>query len=241
MRAGWFILGIMGVVCIAAVLQIYKYYRPGTADLDDVRKRVQPKLVEALAEKGLELGSRIYIRIFKHTSELELWIEGENGFELAKIYPICTYSGALGPKLKEGDDQSPEGFYQVSARQMNPNSNFHLSFNLGFPNAYDRAYGRTGSFLMVHGGCVSVGCYAMTNRGIEEIYLAAQAAHEGGQQAFDVHAFPFRMSDANLAHHQGSEWFEFWQDLKPAYDIFEATRQVPQVKVKGKSYQIAAF
>ena len=79
-------------------------------------------------------------------------------------YPICLWSGRLGPKLREGDRQAPEGFYTVSAEQLNPNSRWHRSFSLGFPNAFDQAHGRTGSFIMVHGGCPSIGCYAMTDR-----------------------------------------------------------------------------
>lgn len=161
--------------------------------------------------------------------------DGET-FTLFKGYPICAWSGNLGPKEKEGDGQSPEGFYFVPPDAMNPNSQFHLSFNLGFPNAYDRAHGRTGSFLMVHGDCVSIGCYAMTDKAIEEIYVLAEAAHTGGQSYFRVHIFPFRMTDENMSAHDASPWIDYWRNLKAGYDAFEDTRIPPNVRVENKNY-----
>ncbi|MEM8617038.1 MAG: L,D-transpeptidase family protein, partial [Pseudomonadota bacterium] len=144
----------------------------------------------------LEPGTETFIRIFKQENELELWLKApnENQYELSKTFPICAWSGALGPKLREGDGQSPEGFYRVGLGSLNPNSSFHLSFNLGFPNAYDRAHGRTGSYLMVHGACASIGCYAMTDAGIEEIYAAVETTLRSGQTAVSVHVFPFRLT-----------------------------------------------
>ena len=105
-------------------------------------------------------------------------------FERFATYPICRWSGRLGPKFREGDRQAPEGFYTVDAEQLNPNSRMHRSFNLGFPNAYDQAHGRTGSFLMVHGGCASIGCYAVTDPAVDEIWRMVTAALEQGQARF---------------------------------------------------------
>lgn len=215
---------------------------PGRLDSErsrDVAARVGPALEAALAEKGLALGMPVFIRIFKETSELEIWMEPESGADwvLFKIYPICKWSGELGPKLKEGDGQAPEGFYYVPTRRMNPESDFHLSFDLGFPNDYDRALKRTGSFLMVHGNCVSIGCYAMTDPGIEEIYTLAAAALREGQPFFRVHAFPFRMTDEKMdTLSESDRWFEFWANLKEGYDYFEFVKRPPDVTAEEGRY-----
>lgn len=179
-----------------------------------------------------------FIRIFKAESELELWSRapGEATYTLTKTYPICSWSGRLGPKLREGDRQSPEGFYFVTKDRLNPNSQFHLSFDIGFPNAYDRAHNRTGSFLMVHGNCVSWGCYAMTDAGIEEIYGAVEDSFKAGQPIVRVHVFPFRMTEENMARHAGSNWVAFWANLQEGYDWFEASRVPPNTIVKDKVY-----
>ena len=182
------------------------------------------------------LGAPIFIRIFKESNELEVWVETGKECTLFHTYPICAYSGALGPKLKEGDGQSPEGFYYVTRSRMNPNSRYYLSFNLGFPNTYDGAKGRTGSYLMVHGGCQSVGCYAMTDEGIEEIYTLADAALNNGQRFFRVHVFPFRMTDERMLAFEETRWIDFWKNLKEGYDFFERSRQPPNVLVEKGRY-----
>lgn len=199
-------------------------------------ERLRPALAAALEGDGLELGTPIFIRIFKQERELEVWLEKGPAFELFRTYPICAYSGSLGPKLKQGDWQAPEGFYFVRPRQMNPSSRFHLSFNLGYPNAYDRTHGRTGDYLMVHGRCVSVGCYAMTDPVIEEIWTLADAAFRGGQPFFRIHIFPFRMTPENMAKHGSSRWAALWRNLKEGYDWFERERRPPNVTVREKRY-----
>jgi len=194
-----------------------------------------------LAKKGMTADAPILVRIFKEEAELEIWKKKDDGrFHLFKSYPICFFSGELGPKLKEGDKQAPEGFYTVSPGRMNPNSDFHLSFNLGYPNRYDAAHGRTGAHLMVHGDCSSAGCYAMTDALIEEIYAIAREAFEGGQRNFHVHAFPFRMTDENMARHRDNRWYGFWQTLKAGYDAFERTRVQPSIAVCEKRYLVNA-
>ena len=172
-----------------------------------------------------------------------MWKAKDDGrFHLFKTYPICSYSGGLGPKVSQGDRQAPEGFYLVSQEQMNPNSKYHLSFNVGFPNAYDRAYGRTGQDIMVHGDCTSAGCYAMTDGVIEEIFILAYQALQGGQEAFQIQAYPFRMTAANMAAHQKDEWYDFWKNLKEGYDYFEITHLPPRIAVCEKRYLVnAAF
>jgi len=202
-----------------------------------ILQRVKPNLQTALKKQGLRYGAPIFIRIFKQPASLEVWMENsQKKFQKFKTYPICAFSGQLGPKLKEGDHQAPEGFYFVKTRQLNPHSSFHLSFNLGYPNAYDRAHHRTGSYLMVHGNCVSVGCYAMTDAGIEEIYSLAYGALKNGQGFFRVHIFPFPLTNERLQKQQGSLWYEFWQNLKTGYDWFEQHRRPPNVTVRNKRY-----
>jgi murein L,D-transpeptidase YafK len=176
------------------------------------------------------------MRIFKELRELEVWCENGSRFVLFKTYAVCSISGHLGPKLRVGDGQGPEGFYFVTPVQLNPGSRFHLSFNLGYPNAYDRAHHRTGGALMVHGNCVSDGCYAMTDRGIEEIYVLADAALRGGQSFFRVHVFPFRMTDDNMMRHRYSEWSGFWANLNEGYEFFERTGRPPNVEVEAGRY-----
>ncbi|HSX62627.1 MAG TPA: L,D-transpeptidase family protein, partial [Tahibacter sp.] len=171
----------------------------------DAAARVTPALQRDLKPLGLQIGAPVFVRIFKREGELELWMAGrDGGYTLFRTYPICRYSGDLGPKRRQGDNQAPEGFYRVARGQLNPASRYHLAFNLGYPNAYERAHGYTGDFLMVHGSCVSIGCYAMGDAAIEEIYTLADAALRAGQPAFEVHAFPFRLDAAALAGERGS-------------------------------------
>ena len=157
---------------------------------------VSPKLVAEMAEKDMDLQSPILVRLFKQEAELEVWKQDRSGrFALLKTYPICRWSGDLGPKVREGDRQAPEGFYSITPGQMNPQSAYYLSFNTGYPNAYDKALGHTGSELMVHGDCSSRGCYAMTDEQIAEIYSLGRESFFGGQRAFQ-----FQSAAAGIAH-----------------------------------------
>lgn len=189
-----------------------------------------------LAEKGMTAGSPLMIRIFKQDSELELWMQREGRFELFATYPICFWSGRLGPKLREGDRQAPEGLYSVGLEQLYEKGRRPRSFDIGFPNAFDRAFARTGSYIFVHGGCTSIGCFAMTNPAMDEIYALSERALREGQDRIEVHAFPFRMTDENLAAHEESPWLAFWLNLKEAYDTFERTHVPPRVGVCDKRY-----
>jgi murein L,D-transpeptidase YafK len=204
--------------------------------------RKRPLLEKHMAGKGFSWGMPIYLRIFKAEKQLELWMKRGNRFHLLKTYPICTYGQkGLGPKLREGDGRAPEGFYFVAPRQMNPQSNFHLAFNLGYPNTYDRVHGHSGSALMVHGSCVSIGCYAMTDKIIEEIYVLADAALGHGQPFFRVHIFPFRMTDENLRRYRGSRWYGFWCNLKKGYDWFAAHQyRPPDVTTRNGRYEFGS-
>ncbi len=201
---------------------------PGTPDLQNLSGRLQ--------EHGVDLGAPVFIRVFKREFELEVWLKRDGRFHRFATYPICMWSGWLGPKRKEGDRQSPEGFYTVDKTALNPNSKYHLSFNLGYPNAFDRAHGRTGSFLMVHGVCGSIGCYAMTNAVIDEIWELVTAALNSGQQRFQVQVFPYRMTDRNMGSHADYPDAPFWRQLKQGHDLFEAEFVPPKVSVCDGRY-----
>lgn len=210
---------------------------PSSARAEKAIARVEYSLKQALSALDLEYGAPIFIRIFKDPGVLEVWVESKNGkYVHFKDYDICYFSGNLGPKLREGDNQSPEGFYFVNAGRLNPWSSYHLAFNLGYPNRYDRFHGRTGSALMVHGNCVSVGCYAMTDDYVDEIYALGAAALKSGQPFFRVHSFPFKLDDKTLSKHKNSQWYPFWLNLKTGYDYFNEHQQPPNVEVINGKY-----
>src|SRR5712675_652849 len=198
---------------------------------------VPPKLIQAMVEKDMDLNSPMLVRLFKQEAELEVWKQARNGqFVLLKTYPICRWSGDLGPKVREGDRQAPEGFYSINPSQMNPQSAYYLSFNTGYPNAFDKALGRTGSQLMVHGDCSSRGCYAMTDEQIAEIYSLGRESFFGGQKSFQLQAYPFKMTAANMAKHRNNPNMPFWKMIKEGNDHFEVTKQEPKVEFCENKY-----
>src|SRR5471032_903489 len=198
---------------------------------------VSPQLLAEMVSKDIDLQSPILVRLFKQEAELEVWKQDRSGrFALLKTYPICRWSGDLGPKVREGDRQAPEGFYAISPAQMNPQSAYYLSFNTGYPNAFDSALGRTGSQLMLHGDCSSRGCYAMTDEQIAEIYSLGRESFFGGQKSFQFQAYPFRMTPMNMARHRNNPNMPFWKMIKEGYDHFEVTRQEPKVDFCEKKY-----
>ncbi len=201
------------------------------------REPIPPKTVALMASKNMSPRDPILIRAFKKESEMEVWKRGTDGqYALLKTFPICRWSGQLGPKVREGDRQAPEGFYPISMGQMNPNSSYYLSFDTGYPNAFDRANGRTGSYLMVHGTCSSAGCFAMTDEAIAEIYAIAREAFAGGQRAFQFQSYPFRMTAQNLAKFRNDPNIGFWRNLKEGSDYFETLHEEPRVGVCGTRY-----
>lgn len=209
--------------------------------LDSVSNKVEhplpAKLVNKMKANDMSTRSPIMMRIFKEEGVLEVWKQKGNGrYDVIASYEICKWSGKLGPKFKEGDRQAPEGYYRIYPSQMNPNSSYYLSFNMGYPNSYDRSHNRTGSNLMVHGACSSAGCYSMTDEQVLEIYGFARDAFKGGQEYFLVEALPFRMTPENMARHRDSEHFEFWKMLKTGYDHFELTKRPPKVEVCERRY-----
>jgi murein L,D-transpeptidase YafK len=198
---------------------------------------VRTSTVKEMEALNMDRAAPVLIRIYKEERTLEVWKQDQSGrFALLNSYPICKFSGNLGPKLMQGDHQAPEGFYDITPDQMNPNSSEYLAFNTGFPNAFDRSHGRTGSFLMVHGGCRSVGCYAMTDYAMDEIYGLVDEAFKGGQEKVQLQAFPFRMTAQNLAGHAGDPNRPFWEMLKTGSDSFLASERPPRVAVCDRRY-----
>jgi murein L,D-transpeptidase YafK len=198
---------------------------------------IPPATMALMSSKGMSTSDPIVIRSYKKEAEMELWKRGKDGrYALLKTYPICRWSGQLGPKIREGDRQAPEGFYTITPAQMNPNSAYFLSFDTGYPNAFDRAHGRTGSALMVHGSCSSRGCFAMTDEAIAEVYAIGREAFAGGQRTFQFQSYPFRMTAQNLAQHRLDPHMPFWKNLKEGSDYFEATGEEPKVGVCGRRY-----
>lgn len=233
------------VGAIFLVLFLRRVMGAPSADNDrvaEVRRRVAPLVHEELKRAHLKARAPVFIRIFKEERELELWMRDDMGgrYILFKKWPVASYGMAgLGPKVKEGDGKAPEGFYHVAARQLKPDSKYHLAFNLGYPNSFDQFHKRSGSALMVHGSNVSIGCYAMTDPVIEVIYLLADAALRGKRQdEIAVQCFPFRMTGERLARAEaeGSEWTGFWRNLKQGYDLFEETKVPPLVGQKDGKY-----
>lgn len=234
-----FIAVLVLFACFAVSQVSHAQEEPPPADrLEVVLDRIVPRLESELAAKGFRLGLPVFIRIFKLPGELEVWLGKNDRFHLFKSYPICSYSGYLGPKLREGDWQSPEGFYGVTAEKLNPQSSYHLSFNIGYPNEFDRTLKRNGGNIMVHGSCSSMGCFAMTDYRIEEIYTLVHAAIAGGQNSVAVHVFPFPLTAANLEKFRLSPWFGFWSNLREGFELFERTGQVPEIKVADGRYVV---
>jgi murein L,D-transpeptidase YafK len=226
-----FAAGLTPVMCLGENLGENSDRLPAKAT-----KELPPELLALLRQKKMPKYSPVVMRVFKEEAELEVWKQDITGhFQILKIYPICRWSGDLGPKLQEGDRQAPEGFYTITPELMNPNSNYYLAINVGYPNSFDRANKRDGSLLMIHGDCSSSGCYAMTDEQISEIYSLARDSLLG-RPSFQVQAYPFRLTPANLARHRNSPSLAFWKMLKIGNDHFETTHLEPRVDVCNRLY-----
>lgn len=217
-------------------MQESKAQIPKSSRSKGVIKRVTPILQKEFKAKGLTWGSNIFIRVFKLTNELEVWVKKDTTYTLFKKYEVCYYSGPLGTKTKYGDGVSPEGFYFIKPSSLNPYSTFHLSINVGYPNKLERQKSYTGDGIMIHGNCVSIGCYAMGDSNIEEIYTLVQTTLEFNQPFIRLHIFPFRMYDTKMVLVKHSKWYEFWKNLKEGYDWFEKKKTPPNVEVKEGKY-----
>ena len=189
---------------------------------------------------GLKPGFEMYLAAYKKEGKLEVWLKNkeEQRYKLFRTYDFCAHSGTLGPKIKEGDRQTPEGFYKISA--FNPKSNFYLSLGINYPNAVDLARSGTakpGTDIYIHGNCVTIGCIPITDDKIKEVYILAIEAKNGGQENIPVHIFPFKMSKENLLAQKTKfpQHYEFWKELEPAYSWFEQHRTLKEIsQAKGR-------
>jgi murein L,D-transpeptidase YafK len=231
-----FLGGAVTIMLVLTCTALQAESVPSSVRSASIVAKVQPDLRREMRSMGTHYGAPIFIRIFKEEGELELWVRVSEVFEHYKTYYVCDSSGKQGPKEHSGDGKSPEGFYSVTPDQMNPKSSFHLAFDIGYPNSYDLAHGRTGNKVMVHGGCYSEGCFAMTDKKIEEIYAMVDGAFRNGQTQVQVHIFPFRMTRENMARAQDSKWFLFWWNLKKGYDFFEKEKRLPHVSLRENRY-----
>jgi murein L,D-transpeptidase YafK len=230
-------IGLSILVLISHSTTLQAQTVPSSQRSREVVNRTAPRLKKELSVKGMTWGAPVFMRIFKQEKQLEVWLKAGRRFRLFKTYAVCTYGGmGQGPKTAQGDGRAPEGFYYVTPSQMNPFSHYYLAFNLGYPNAYDRLHGRTGGSLMVHGACVSIGCFAMTDKHMEEIYTLADAALNHGQRYFKVHIFPFRMTLENMKKNKGTRHDHFWREIKAGYDLFEAYAVPPDTRVQSGCY-----
>jgi murein L,D-transpeptidase YafK len=208
----------------------------------DLKRRCGTEVTASLLAKNLKPGDPVYLRAIKQSSEVEVWMKASDAltYTLYKVFPVARWSGTLGPKEKEGDRQAPEGCYGITRALMHPGSSYHLAMNIGYPNELDRAHGRTGNLIMIHGKNVSVGCFAMTDAGIEEIYFIIDAALDGGQMEVPVHCFPFRMTEENMlaASAEFPQWLPFWRDVRAVWEEFETTKLPPRVVTVDKRYRV---
>ncbi len=226
---------LLGLFLSTALVACQDGFDPGGLKAE---RPLPKRVLISMKAKDMRPRGPVMMRIFKKEGVLEVWKKKTTGrYALLKSYDICKWSGKLGPKFKEGDRQAPEGFYWINRHQMNPRSSYYLSFNMGFPNTYDRSNGRTGSHLMIHGACSSAGCYSMTDEQVSEIYGFARESFKGGQKAFQVQAFPFRMTAENMFAHRKNQHYKFWKMLKQGYDHFEITRIPPKTDVCNRRYQ----
>ena len=227
---------LITLLMLLLLMAYKKPYLPDSKRAADIRTIIWPRLQKRLQNLGLRDDQPVYIRIFKDSHLLEVWVRSGKQYKLFNKYMICSFSGGLGTKTRNGDGKCPEGYYTIKPAQLNPVSNYHLAINVGYPNAYDQQHDYTGNSIMIHGNCVSIGCYAMTDPQIEEIYTMVYEAFAHGQQSISVDIFPFKLTNERLDAY--SEWpnLPFWKSLKPGYDMFEHTHVPPVVDVVNKNY-----
>jgi murein L,D-transpeptidase YafK len=205
-------------------------------------KAVAAKAIElskAFEEKGLKLGSPVFIRVYKQTSEMELWIEKGSRYVLFKTYGICRWSGGLGPKYYEGDRQSPEGLYRITSADLIVNARWDRAMNINYPNSFDVMNGRSGSGILIHGKCGSIGCFAIQDRNVEEVYAAVREALKGGQAYIPVLSLPFRFASLAPSKQDTRQMSEFWSDLRRADLLFARDRLPPAAWICDGRYYFA--
>ena len=223
-------------------------YKKASYKTADIFNKKEDTLKKEFEKKGLEWPAKyVYIRSFKYDAELEVWVKSEakEQYKLFKTYHVCMQSGTMGPKRFQGDYQVPEGFYYIN--EFNPNSNYHLSLGLNYPNASDRILSdslRPGGEIYIHGSCVSIGCIPLTDEQIEELYIIASYAKANGQDFIPVHVFPVKynvkksMDYLTSTTKKNLQLQQFALQLREAFDKFEEKKQVPVVLVNKKGQYV---
>ena len=190
-------------------------------------------------------GFHLFIRAFKKEKQLEVWTKEKNKtkYDLLITYDFCTTSGRLGPKRREGDLQIPEGVYHIN--HFNPQSNFHLSLGIDYPNASDKILSdkqKPGGEIYIHGNCVTIGCIPITDEKIKELYILAVEARNNGQEKIPVHIFPCRMDDEEMRSLEeefiDSKIISFWKNLQDVYEDFEENQQLNPTTVDKKGLYV---
>jgi hypothetical protein len=181
-------------------------------------------------------------RVFKDKHHLEVWANDTKGAPMKKIatYRACAMSGDLGPKHREGDRQVPEGFYRIE--YFFPDSAFHLAAKVSYPNALDRATGDPvpGGDIMIHGGCASIGCIALTDERIEELWVIGSSVIYKGEP-IHVHIFPSRDMDALIEDDAWAKNRAFWENLREGFQAFEADKRLPNIRIGfHRKYEVDA-
>lgn len=223
-------------------------YQKSFAKVADVFRRKEDTLRKQFESKGLQWPAKyIYIRSFKYDSQLEVWAKNstEETFKLFKTYKVCAMAGSLGPKRMDGDYQVPEGFYYIN--EFNPNSNYHLSLGLNYPNASDKMLSDSslpGGSIYIHGSCVTVGCIPINNDQIEELYVITSYARAMGQEYIPVHIFPVQFNNPRSVSYL-EKFMQTYSTYKPlvnslqsAYYSFEKTRQIPVIMVSTRGQYV---
>jgi murein L,D-transpeptidase YafK len=223
-------------------------FKKASYKTNDIFNKKEDTLKKEFEKKGLGWPAKyVYIRSFKYDAQLEVWVKNETKeqYKLFKTYHVCMQSGTMGPKRFQGDYQVPEGFYYIN--EFNPNSNYHLSLGLNYPNASDRILSdslRPGGEIYIHGSCVSIGCIPLTDDQIEELYIIASYAKANGQDFIPVHVFPVKynvkksMDYLTTTTKKNLQLQQFALQLREAFDKFEEKKQVPLVLVNKKGQYV---
>ena len=231
-------LFLLGAISVDTGAQNFKSQQAKFARVQTAIAEKEMSVKKLFAARNMAYPPKeIFLRAFKREQIIELWVNDAGKYHLLKEYAVCAASGDLGPKRRQGDNQVPEGFYYVE--RFNPMSNFYLSLGLNYPNEADKilgARGNLGGDIFIHGDCVSIGCMAIQDEQIKELYLIAIEAKSAGQAHVPVHVFPARMHAKGMKRLQreaagNAQLLAFWQNLKEGFDIFENNHRLPIVTV----------
>ncbi len=238
-------LGILIMITLSTFAQ--DGFKKNQLKFERVRNAYAEKgnaLQKELKKAGITSNFEVYMAAYKSEGKFELWLKGvgQNQFELFKTYNFCAHSGTIGPKVLEGDGQTPEGFYKINV--FNPESSYHLSLGLNYPNKVDLARtgkdNKAGNDIYIHGNCVTIGCIPLSDEKIKEVYLIAIEARNGGQKDIPVSIFPFKLTEDNLKKHgaQFPTQVTFWKTLQVGYAYFDKYKTLPKITQEKGGYVV---